>query len=425
MNYLVPVQIGAVDMSFPRLNNISFWLLPPSLVLLLVSALVENGAGTGWTVGENVKFSGMQFEPIIMFATLMGKKTSLNAGNSSIKNCLLVSLNNSAVKMAMIRGQSAWVSTLTNSSETKRGVLLNNILNKKQSVAEFGQWLAGVTDGDGTFHFSEHAPGKWIFYFKISQSTYNLRLLYYIKSMLGVGTVRVSNSTTQSMAEYQLRDRKLLVTHIIPLFDQNKLLTSKEFNFKLFKEAVLVSTNTSISTTDKHALLVELKQKERPADFMSSAWAIVNNKITSINDAKAVMSKPWLVGFTEAEGSFYLYKKDTMRIAHAFEITQKLDKIVLDAAAQLLSAKVLVKKTYYTLYTSSLQDIPNIISYFQNTMTGMKSLEYRIWARSFNQMKKGQERFTYLTKVQDQMRRIRSIRLNERFNIINRLSKKE
>jgi Cytochrome C and Quinol oxidase polypeptide I/LAGLIDADG endonuclease len=49
-NYLVPVQIGAVDMSFPRLNNISFWLLPPSLVLLLVSALVENGAGTGWTV---------------------------------------------------------------------------------------------------------------------------------------------------------------------------------------------------------------------------------------------------------------------------------------------------------------------------------------------------------------------------------------
>lgn len=240
--------------------------------------------------------------------------------------------------------------------------------------------------------------------------------------MLGVGMVRVSNSTRQSMAEYQVRDRKLLLTHIIPLFDQNKLLTSKEFNFKLFKEAVLVSTNTSISTAVKHALLAELKQKERPSDFMSSAWAIVNNKITSINDAKAVMTKPWLVGFTEAEGSFYLFKKDTERIAHAFEITQKLDKIVLDAAAQLLSAKVLVKKTYYTVSASSLQDIPNIIAYFHNTMKGMKSLEYRIWARSFNQMKKGRERFTYLTKVKDQMRKLRSIRLNERFNIINRLS---
>jgi len=46
-NYLLPVQVGAADMAFPRLNNISFWLLPPSLILLLLSSLVENGAGTG------------------------------------------------------------------------------------------------------------------------------------------------------------------------------------------------------------------------------------------------------------------------------------------------------------------------------------------------------------------------------------------
>jgi len=40
-------MIGAVDMSFPRLNNISFWLLPPAFILLLASSLVEGGAGTG------------------------------------------------------------------------------------------------------------------------------------------------------------------------------------------------------------------------------------------------------------------------------------------------------------------------------------------------------------------------------------------
>lgn len=49
-NYLLPVILGCVDISFPRLNNISFWLLPPSLILLLASAFVEEGAGTGWTV---------------------------------------------------------------------------------------------------------------------------------------------------------------------------------------------------------------------------------------------------------------------------------------------------------------------------------------------------------------------------------------
>ena len=49
-NWFVPIMIGAVDMAFPRLNNISFWLLPPSLLLLVLSALVEAGVGTGWTV---------------------------------------------------------------------------------------------------------------------------------------------------------------------------------------------------------------------------------------------------------------------------------------------------------------------------------------------------------------------------------------
>ena len=50
MNIFVPLLIGAVDMAFPRLNNISFWLLPPALGLLLASSFVEQGAGTGWTV---------------------------------------------------------------------------------------------------------------------------------------------------------------------------------------------------------------------------------------------------------------------------------------------------------------------------------------------------------------------------------------
>ena len=52
-NYFAPVMVGAVDMAFPRLNNISFWLLPPSLILLLASAFVEQGAGSGWTVKKD------------------------------------------------------------------------------------------------------------------------------------------------------------------------------------------------------------------------------------------------------------------------------------------------------------------------------------------------------------------------------------
>jgi len=46
-NWFLPIMVGAVDMAFPRLNNVSFWLLPVAFLLLLTSSLVEGGAGTG------------------------------------------------------------------------------------------------------------------------------------------------------------------------------------------------------------------------------------------------------------------------------------------------------------------------------------------------------------------------------------------
>ncbi len=47
-NYVVPLQLGADDMAFPRLNALSFWLLPPGAILLMVSFVV-GGAESGWT----------------------------------------------------------------------------------------------------------------------------------------------------------------------------------------------------------------------------------------------------------------------------------------------------------------------------------------------------------------------------------------
>ena len=431
-NYFLPVHCGAPDMAFPRLNNVSFWLLPPSLLLLLLSALVENGAGTGWTVKD------MQFLSIILFVLVIDIKTSLDAGNSSSLtawNWILTGLSsilsyitlfgrsggkcnvNSVVKMSITRGQSAWVSKkLSDSSETTREAFFSRIVNKKNTNIEFEQWLVGVTDGDGTFHFSEHLPNKWVLYFKISQSTYNLRLLYHIKSKLGVGQISVS---ADGMAEYRLRDVNKIIQHIIPLFDKYPLLTSKYYNYDLFKQAALILTDTSILTTDKHILLTELKSKVWPDNYISPAWNVVNNNISCLAEAHTVMTKSWLVGFTEAEGSFYLVTKNVGRIVHAFEITQKLDKIVLDSIGYLLNIKVIKKKTYFTVGTTNAKHISNIILYYHNTMKGMKSLEYRIWARSFNKIKAGQARFEYLTKVRNQMRNIRSIRLDKNFQIIN------
>ena len=34
-NWMIPLQIGAPDMAFARMNNWSFWLLPPAAILLV------------------------------------------------------------------------------------------------------------------------------------------------------------------------------------------------------------------------------------------------------------------------------------------------------------------------------------------------------------------------------------------------------
>jgi hypothetical protein len=72
--------------------------------------------------------------------------------------------------------------------------------------------------------------------------------------------------------------------------------------------------------------------------------------VSNISQANIVMSKYWLLGFTEAEGSFYLVKKDVNRMVHAFGITQKLDFIVLEAIRLILDIKTSVIKKNTFLY---------------------------------------------------------------------------
>jgi hypothetical protein len=137
---------------------------------------------------------------------------------------------------------------------------------------------------------------------------------------------------------------------------------------------------------------------------------MVNNEIKHTNEAKSVMSKYWIVGFTEAEGSFYLVNKDKNRIVHGFEITQKLDLIVLTAISKILGISVAKKNWQLTVVTTNSRAISNIIYYFNNTMKGMKAVEFKIWARSFIKHKGV---YSELEKIRTSVRNMKAIRLNK------------
>lgn len=115
------------------------------------------------------------------------------------------------------------------------------------------------------------------------------------------------------------------------------------------------------------------------------------------------------MGFIEAEGSFYLVSKDSTRIVHGFCITQKLDSVVLEGIKLILHIPTVVKfrakHNFYLLDTTNSRAVENIIKYFHSTMKGMKSVEYRIWARSYVKHKGDTPK---LSEIRDMVRKLRT-----------------
>jgi LAGLIDADG DNA endonuclease family protein len=397
---------------FPRLNNISFWLLVPSLFLFVFSAIIENGAGTGWTLRldkeffysdiKNSKFSSMRETLQIILYLII-----LYVIYYSYQMFLLL-INNYAmyVKMYMAWRQYAWLENKRCFSNHQRLNGEHLYKNKKNSI-DFEQWFVGFTDGDGNFYIGQQKAGdsiKWNLSFKLAQSAYNGRVLNNIKKELGVGSITKDGNKLQLF----IRDRKKIESVLIPIFDKYPLLTTKYFDYIKFKKVLSILNNTEFTKEYKDIEILKLKNLKPPIDYISPAWNNASLPLTNVRSINNVMTKSWLVGFIEAEGSFYLTKKDSTRIVHGFGLTQKLDKIVLESIGILLhiSTKVRYKDMYdhYILDTTNSRAIENIIEYFNNTMKGVKSLEYRIWARSYVKYKND---FNKLYEIRDLVRNLR------------------
>ena len=63
MNYLVPLQIGARDVSFPFLNNFSFWMTAGGAIIVMASLFLGEFAQTGWLAFPPL--SGLPYSPYV------------------------------------------------------------------------------------------------------------------------------------------------------------------------------------------------------------------------------------------------------------------------------------------------------------------------------------------------------------------------
>ena len=84
-NYIVPLQIGAADMAFPRINALSFWMIPFSGLVVMSGFFLGGAADAGWTAYpplSSIKYSpGPGMNLWIVALILIGTSSILGAVN--------------------------------------------------------------------------------------------------------------------------------------------------------------------------------------------------------------------------------------------------------------------------------------------------------------------------------------------------------
>ena len=84
-NYIVPLQIGAPDMAYPRINALSFWMIPFAGLIAVSGFFLGGAADAGWTAYppiSSIKYSpGPGMNLWIMAVILVGTSSILGAIN--------------------------------------------------------------------------------------------------------------------------------------------------------------------------------------------------------------------------------------------------------------------------------------------------------------------------------------------------------
>lgn len=283
--------------------------------------------------------------------------------------------------------------------------LLSMAKRKEREYNIFNEWLVGFTDGDGCFSICK-CGNTYRLQYSLSQSYYNIRILYYIKSNLGYGGV--SKYEKNKVAHFRISDRKVLASQIFPIFDKFPLRTSKYFNYLRFKKAHQILENSQLTIEEKNNLINLLLKEKLPTNYISPVISDLDPINSSYEQIKPIITDNWLTGFVEAEGYFGVIP-DRKYFNIEFILSQKLDKNLLELMRRVLhiSAKLTYseKRDIYQIKTKNSRAVNNIIELMSGRLKGMKSLEFKLWSQAFYYRK------TNLTKVEQIYKIIQKLRL--------------
>lgn len=261
------------------------------------------------------------------------------------------------------------------SSETTRGTLNCNDLHNLNFDSNFRDWLIGFTEGNGSFIVAKSGYLE----FKITQSSVDAQILFYIKKTLGFGSVTVQDKKNKTH-HYRVRDKKGTQTLIYI------------FNGRLHTSAKILQFEKWVKAFNK---IYKVELQICPCENSPS------------------LENAWLAGFSDAEGCFTCSAIERSvsytQIQVRYILSQKGERELLEKIALLTGGRIHYLKSYegYNMTVNFLK-LDKIIRYFN--FYGLKTkkyIDYFNWLKVYNFVK-NKEHFTPegLTKIRNLINKI-------------------
>lgn len=258
-------------------------------------------------------------------------------------------------KIQMVRQSAGNQTSLLNdevgSSETTCETLRNIDNDLLNLDSTFKYWFIGFTEGDGSFIVNKNGYLE----FKVTQSSIDAQILFYIKKELGFGSVRVQDKNNKTH-HFRVRDQKGILK-LIHIFNGNLLTERKNNQFKLWLEAFNKAYKMDIQ-------------------FIQ-------------NDNYPTLDNAWLSGFSDSEGCFTISvvkRSETYNQVHVrYILSQKGELELMTKIAALFDGKVSHLKSYngYNM-TVNLSKLHKVISYFNNySLKTKKYIDYFNWLKVY------------------------------------------
>jgi hypothetical protein len=222
--------------------------------------------------------------------------------------------------------------------------------------------LIGLIDGDGYIAITKTPKGYIKIDLIISLDLRDLELIQYIHSELKIG--RINKYPKLSTVKLTI-SRTDLQTILFPLFVYHNLYFLTDTRRAQYDKVMFILQNNI------------KKYSELPDKFET-----FNNLPETAKDyCELLFFQNWIVGFTMAEGSFFVKNNNDI----CFSLRQRSHKLLFEAFKIIFdtNTKIEIREGHSKFFVSSVKDIQKVIEFFSfsdlHPIVGYKLTQYNKW----------------------------------------------